>query len=287
MFWLFLGVSVLLLAIFLVLPYFTFGDDFKMMKQIDFDLLMLAAAVFGVVTASMSISEEIEGRTAITLMSKPVSRRQFLLGKFVGILLACLAMTALLGLVFQWSLYFKPILDWYGDSTDPLQRQLVPRWSAWRRAGRGRAAAACWCGVALWWADGLACLPGMLLGFCQVMLLVAIASALATRLPMAVNLVACLLLFFLGHLAPVLVQVSHNLQGSHAAEHGGTGSGRWSWCSSWPGCSTPCCRRWSTSTWARPSSATSRCPSASTSATSPRPCWATPSCTPSSPCCSA
>jgi len=40
-------------------------------------------------TVCISINEEIEGRTAVTLMSKPVSRRQFLMGKFVGILTAC------------------------------------------------------------------------------------------------------------------------------------------------------------------------------------------------------
>ena len=51
--------------------------------------------------ASMLISEEIEGRTAITLMSKPVSRRQFLLGKFVGLLLAALAMTGILSWFFD------------------------------------------------------------------------------------------------------------------------------------------------------------------------------------------
>jgi len=36
------------------------------------------------------------------------------------------------------------------------------------------------------------------------MILVAIASALATRLTFVVNLVLCLLIYFLGHLAPYL-----------------------------------------------------------------------------------
>ena len=72
-----------------------------MVKELGYDMTMLAAVLFGVLAASMSISEEIEGRTAITLMSKPVSRRQFLLGKFVGILLAALVMTVLLGLVLR------------------------------------------------------------------------------------------------------------------------------------------------------------------------------------------
>ena len=42
------------------------------------------------------------------------------------------------------------------------------------------------------------------------MILVAIACALATRLTFIVNLVLCLMIYFLGHLAPVLVKVTEN-----------------------------------------------------------------------------
>ncbi len=98
MFWLIAGAATVLIWISVAIPYFTFGDDYKMMKQIGFDVVMLAATLFGVLAASMSISEEIEGRTAVTLMSKPVNRRQFLIGKFLGILMACLVMSMLLEL---------------------------------------------------------------------------------------------------------------------------------------------------------------------------------------------
>jgi ABC-2 family transporter protein len=88
MFWLLTAISLFLMMVSVILPYFTFGDDYKMMKQIGFDIILLFTTLFAVLTASTSISEEIEGRTAITLISKPLSRRQFLLGKFFGILLA-------------------------------------------------------------------------------------------------------------------------------------------------------------------------------------------------------
>ena len=102
MFWLITVGAILTTWLSVALPYFTFGDDYKMMKQIGFDVVMLAAVLFGVLAASMSISEEIEGRTAVTLMSKPVNRRQFLIGKFLGILLACLVMS----LIVSWNLSF-------------------------------------------------------------------------------------------------------------------------------------------------------------------------------------
>ena len=56
--------------------------------------------------------------------------------------------------------------------------------------------------------QGLAVLQGTVFGLCQAMVLLAISVALATRLPMVVNLVTCLLVFFLGHLTHVLVVVS-------------------------------------------------------------------------------
>jgi ABC-type transport system involved in multi-copper enzyme maturation permease subunit len=159
-------------------------------------------------------------------MSKPVSRRQFLLGKFTGIVLAALALTALLAMIFQWSIYFRPILDgFYGDYNDPLREQVQPALTgAVDTVLPEGPAQALLRGVALWLADAIAILPGLLLGFGQVMLFVAIASALATRLPMAVNVVACMMIFFAGHLAPVLVQLSQSRTARYLLEHPGEGS---------------------------------------------------------------
>jgi hypothetical protein len=222
MFWLLAAAASVLLLVSLFIPYFSFlpGDELKMMKQLGFDIVMLASAAFGVLAAAMSISEEIEGRTAVTLMSKPVSRRQFLLGKFAGILLAAVALAVLTGWLLDWTLYFKPVLD-AEPVTDPLQLELdaavtgsVQRWSL-PAAGSSFVE-----GAARWLADALAALPYWLIALCQVMVLVAIATALATRLPMMLNLGICLVIFFLGHLAPVLVQWSQAQQQLYRAEHG-------------------------------------------------------------------
>jgi hypothetical protein len=51
-------------------------------------------------------------------------------------------------------------------------------------------------------------LPALVLCFSQVMVLVALAVALATRVPMAVNLLAVLAVYFMAHLTPVLVAIS-------------------------------------------------------------------------------
>jgi ABC-type transport system involved in multi-copper enzyme maturation permease subunit len=161
-------------------------------------------------------------------MSKPVNRRQFLIGKFLGIILACFSMTLFLNWNLNYALRaereFDPINN-AADPADPLgkiedkvvdpmtiqaQKTLVPIFEKPVPSLLGKAVAR---GVGLWFSDTLAHTFGGLLGFGQVMILVAIASALATRVNFVVNLVLCLMVYFLGHLAPVIVQVTENTPG--------------------------------------------------------------------------
>ncbi|HEX4610823.1 MAG TPA: ABC transporter permease [Urbifossiella sp.] len=215
--WLIVVVAVVGTWVSVFIPYFTFGDDFKMMKQIGFDVVMLAAALFGVLAASMSISEEIEGRTAVTLMSKPVNRRQFLVGKFLGILMACLALSLVIGWNLTFALRAQPEFDKINEVVDAMPQQaeatFVPTFAAAVPNSAARVVAR---GAGLWFADSFAHSLGIALGFGQVMILVAIASALATRIPFVVNLVLCLMIYFLGHLAPVIVQVTRSGDGGTA-----------------------------------------------------------------------
>jgi hypothetical protein len=72
-------------------------------------------------------------------------------------------------------------------------------------------------GIGLWAFQTAELLPGMTLGFCQVMVLLAIAVSLATRIPMILNVPICLLIYFLGHLTPVLKQVAMRFQTGEGA----------------------------------------------------------------------
>ncbi len=223
MFWLIAAFGIAMMGLSIVIPYFTFGDDYKMMKQIGFDICMLAAVLFGVLASSMSISEEIEGRTAITVMSKPISRRQFLIGKFLGILMACIAMTLILGWFLNWALIINPAYDKINEVSDPMSIQarveISPIVQRFVPGTVGKLFAE---GTGYWVGETIAHSFGLLLGFGQVMILVALASALATKMPFVVNVVLCLVLYFLGHMAPVVVKVTDK---KDATGEGGTGNG--------------------------------------------------------------
>ncbi len=219
-FWMLTLLAALLMTLSLFVPYFTFGEDYLMFKQLGYDIIMLAAVIFGALTASLSISDEIEGRTAITVMSKPVSRRQFMLGKYAGILLAALFMFGMLAVVFEGVLLVK---HWW-EKLDPIyqveeSRTLssgpwigvvrTPAWviqtlDHWALPSQSTDLLR---GLGEWIAHSLDTLPGLVLCFSQVMVLVALAVALATRVPMAVNLTTVLVVYVLSNLTPVLVMI--------------------------------------------------------------------------------
>lgn len=213
MFWLMAGLAVLMMVFSPFIPYFTFGEDHKMVQELGYDIILIAAVLFGVLAASMSIAEEIEGRTAITLMSKPVSRRQFLLGKFVGIFLAAAFLTVILGWMFVWLIEYK---EWYDNvgrydinnrsgATLPIPASLAEFLIRWSPEGEARDFLQ---GVGLWVIGAADTLPGLILGLCKVMVLLAISVSLATRLPMVANIVSCLVIYLLGHLTPVLIHIA-------------------------------------------------------------------------------
>jgi ABC-type transport system involved in multi-copper enzyme maturation permease subunit len=203
---------VLLAFVFLMagspfIPYFTFGEDLKMVKELCFAFAMLAPAAFGVLAAAISVSEEIEGRTAVTVMSKPISRRQFLLGKFLGILLSSMTMAMLLGWTLVWVILAKVTYD---GNFPGVETQLDPAWvsnlmQSWFPDSSVGDLVKGW---GFWVNDATLALPGLVMGFGQVMVLVAIATALATRMPMLVTLTLCLVVYFLGHLTPIMTEVT-------------------------------------------------------------------------------
>ena len=88
----FIAGASLIVSIFV--SYFTFGEDIKMYKDTGLTTISFSCLLLALLTASSTVAEEIEGKTAITLLSKPINRRQFIIGKFLGIELGVLAMYA-------------------------------------------------------------------------------------------------------------------------------------------------------------------------------------------------
>jgi ABC-type transport system involved in multi-copper enzyme maturation permease subunit len=178
-----LVIGAFLLLLYIIIPYNTFGEDVKMYKDSGLMTIMVLAFLVAVWTASVSVAEEIEGRTALTLLSKPISRREFVIGKFLGIVWANMLMFIVLGAWMLIMVSYKVVYD-ARETANP-----EPAWQA--------------CA-----AEMTSTVPGMVLSFMEVVVLTAISVAISTRLSILPNLVICGSIYALGHLGPLIVQSS-------------------------------------------------------------------------------
>jgi ABC-type transport system involved in multi-copper enzyme maturation permease subunit len=176
-----LGLCFLLLSIYI--PYNTFGEDIKMLKDSGLTLIRVFCIALAVWGASTTLADEIEGRTALTVLSKPVRRRSFVIGKFVGIGWTTALMFIVLGSMLLAVTSYKMIYDARETANE------IPTWQA------------CYVEMA-------SVVPGLLLAFMETMVLAALSVAISTRLAMFANFMICFTVYVLGHLIPLISQAT-------------------------------------------------------------------------------
>ncbi len=188
------GLAVLILIANYYVPFFTMGSDTRVFIDCGLQTVLICSLLLSIWTASISVADEIEGKTAMTLLSKPINRRQFIMGKYTGILQAALIMIVMLGAVLFVATYLK-----FGYDQ--------------QESGQERAALLNLAGGFPWvvpsrWYAAVSILPGLTLIAFEVAVLTAVSVAISTRVSMLVNMVSCFAIFVIGHLTPVLVQTS-------------------------------------------------------------------------------
>ena len=181
LFWLILIVGSLLLIGFVYVPYNTFGEDIKMYKDSGLTLIRVLAIFMAIWAASKSVAEEIEGRTALTVLSKPVGRRQFILGKFFGISLSAAVLFLLLGICFVVWVAYKPIYDGVESSKGLIDWDVC-------------------------FLEAIQIIPALILAFLEVVIFVSISVAISTRVGILPNFLICFAIYVFGHLTPLIVQ---------------------------------------------------------------------------------
>ncbi len=77
--------SLILFFISPSLTMYTMGDDNKLLREVGLSTLFLASLFIAIFSASGAVAEEIENKTIITVLSKPVQRPIFIVSKFFGV----------------------------------------------------------------------------------------------------------------------------------------------------------------------------------------------------------
>ncbi len=166
---LFLSVVGILLSQFL--PFF--GDaesEIKLVMDMGFATMVLAGGALAALYASSGVSEDVEGKLAAMVLAKPVSRAQFVLGKYLGILQAIAALWLVLAGVLLYSVWNEAR---HAESEDPS-----------------------------FWDKGT--LQGSALALVEVSVVAAVGVAASSALPAAAAAAVTGLFFIGGHLSGTL-----------------------------------------------------------------------------------
>ncbi len=93
--------------------YFALGEDVKLVKDSGLAVVFLSGLFGAVFSASSSVAREIHSGTALAVMSKPIGRVPFLLGKYVGLTgaLSLLTLVNVVALLVSTKIAF----DAYGE----------------------------------------------------------------------------------------------------------------------------------------------------------------------------
>jgi len=176
-----------ILGIFAMLPFFTLGEDTTMYKSVGLDIILLFVLIATLFATSKSIFEEIEDRTMLTLMSKPLYKREVLVGKYLGIILAALLAVVILGGVLALG-------TWYRIAPDNLIRNTLDDREMTRL-------------MHLRVVNLVSLVPSLVQIWFQISTLAAVGVAISTRVSLVVNLPVVILIYIAGNLTRFLYPI--------------------------------------------------------------------------------
>lgn len=99
-FYLFLVFGILFALSSRIIGLLTVGDRVKVLKDAGLASINFFCVLIAIFTGINLVYKEIEKKTIYTILSKPISREQFILGKFLGLALTMLVALASMGFVF-------------------------------------------------------------------------------------------------------------------------------------------------------------------------------------------
>lgn len=187
LFLLIIVLGIAMVALLLLFPFFTFERETEMFKDLALSSTTLVMVFMVALTASSVMAEEIESRTALTVLSKPVSRWQFLTGKFMGVVLSLALAMAIMAVVLFLATYVRVYND--GTGTERAVALEIARDEPARQF------------QALMFHQALSTIPGAVMIFLQGTVLAAVAVVLSTLTSRVFAVLTTFAVFLLGHLA--------------------------------------------------------------------------------------
>jgi len=187
------------------LTLFSFYQEINMVREMGMATMTFWGFIIIVITSGLVVTQELEDRTAVTLLSKPIQRHDFLLGKFLGLVASLipgiLLMAGVLFLTLWMMAYAKlPMHDnelmklVKDDGASPFGATMSVIWNQFVVKQSG------------------VVIQGAFLSFLQVTILAAAAVSFSAFFPNVVSVAATTLVFILGNVSSYMVASVENLK---------------------------------------------------------------------------
>jgi ABC-type transport system involved in multi-copper enzyme maturation permease subunit len=98
--------ALLLIGLSIVLGGLSFAEQAKISADFGFAGIQIGASILAIFVGSTLVAKEIDKQTILTLLARPITRTQFVLGKFVGLILVIATVMAGLAAVLAGLLLF-------------------------------------------------------------------------------------------------------------------------------------------------------------------------------------
>lgn len=120
------GFGVLLVSASYLISQMTAGQDLKIIKDLGLAALNLLGLLIAVFIGIGLVAKEVERRSIYSLLSKPVTREQFLVGKYLGLVLTLAVNLGAMCLAFYAVLFYQDAVatesqraGWPAPAMDP------------------------------------------------------------------------------------------------------------------------------------------------------------------------
>ena len=99
--------ALLLIASSVLMAQFSFQQEFQILKDVSLGAMSIVTSLLAVVATARLLPQDVEDRTVYTILSKPVPRFEYVLGKLFGILLLLALSTLIMSALFFAVLYLR------------------------------------------------------------------------------------------------------------------------------------------------------------------------------------
>ena len=89
------------------LAKFSFQEEFQMLKDVSLGAMSVFLSLLAILATAMLLPRDLEDRTIFTILSKPVPRYEYLLGKLLGVVILLTLSTLIMGALFLMVLFFR------------------------------------------------------------------------------------------------------------------------------------------------------------------------------------